>query len=432
MPDPVATTVSHCAAIDGPDSHSRTALKMRSLTPSRMRALSPTKFMKKVQRFASPGRRRMSDQGSNINHGGRTSSPSKSRPLQSEATAVTIVKSTKSTKSLTRLHRLAKHHLWDEIMGILQYETEKDITQWLQQCQTHHRSPIPGGSPLHVVLFYQPPLAVVNHLIPALVHTLDANSVPEDSIDPVRGQTPLHVAVALGCDFTVIERLTTVTATQTLDVEGRLPLHWACTARPQPNLRVLQLLVATYPAARKIADQFQFTPLMIAQYNRAPLDICHLLLPTTFLHPSTSEQLRNYICHPQNSHPQLQQQQLQTIVTKSGRLRDYLVVVEDDSTTHAPEDLPWEVTLGKSMSDISCLHMSERYLDSKKAAKSVKKTALVDTPARAKSLRRGKRPNSTTKTAASSGTKESSSSSSSKKSLHQNPALEEHYETVEL
>lgn len=232
------------------------------------------------------------------------------------------------TKALAPLHRLAKHRLWDEIIGILQFEPEAVIVQWLQRCQAQSRGPIPGGTPLHVVLFFQPPLKVVDLLVKTLRRMLGPKAVPEDSIDPQRSQTPLHIAVATGCDYMVVDRLTTITAAQTVDTEGRTPLHWACTSKPFPDHKTIKLLVAVYPGARKLADNFEFTPLMIAQYHRAKKDILHLLKPTTHLRPPRDNE--------------------------NGEI---VVVDEDDgSTSFVPEDLPMVVTLGKSFGDISCLH----------------------------------------------------------------------------
>jgi len=341
MTDPVVTA-SPTAAV-GPDSYlspvptrskpyfrtqtpskqrSQTPSKPRSQTPSKLRSLSPSKLIKKgIQRFASPTRRRATD---------CIDLSEQQQQQQQQAKAIhnnNII----ITKALAPLHRLAKHRLWDEIIGILQFEPEPVIAQWLQRCQDHPRSPIRGGSPLHVVLFYQPPLQVVDLLLKALVQMLGPHAVPEDSIDPQRSQTPLHIAVATGCEYAILDRLTTVTAAQTIDSEGRVPLHWACTHRPFPDRQTIKLLVSVYPAARKLADNFEFTPLMIAQYHRAKPDVCHLLLPSTKLQPPRTNQ--------------------------GGEVVVVDVEEEVSITSFVPNDLPMVVTLGKSFSDISCLHM---------------------------------------------------------------------------
>jgi len=185
----------------------------------------------------------------------------------------------KDSKALAPLHRLARHKYWDEISCILKFEPKEEIDQWLEKCRTHPKSPIQGGSPLHVILLYKPPVEIVNQLIHAMT-TANPNAVPEDSIDLVRGQTPLHIAVATGCAFDVIERLTTRDACQTLDTEQRTPLHSACTVR-NADYQTVELIVRTFPMARKMPDCFNFTPLNIAQYHHASPQLYKLLLPYT-------------------------------------------------------------------------------------------------------------------------------------------------------
>lgn len=108
---------------------------------------------------------------------------------------------------------------------------------------THSLHLFRGESPLHVLLQYRPTLPVVEELLKVLacssnnsgaaVTTPTASSVPEDALD-MQGQTPLHVAVANGCDVEIVRLLlsgvSAVMPAVAKDNWGRHALHRACGA----------------------------------------------------------------------------------------------------------------------------------------------------------------------------------------------------------
>jgi len=241
----------------------------------------------------------------------------------------------KKDKGPTPLHRMAKQRSWDEISFFLRNGEPTEVADWLEQCATTSRSPIPGASPLHVVLLFQPPLHIVDELIQALIQAYPG-AVPEDSIEPNQGRTPLHIAVATGCSCDIVERLYTHTAIRTVDDEQRTPLHWACTADlrrtgDQMPETIVRMLLARFPRARKMKDQFTFTPFQIARYHQAAPDLLQMLLPDTYMHS------------PQR-----------------GARGEAFVEVEfdeDDSTTHDDhDDIPRDV-FSKNMGNISMLSL---------------------------------------------------------------------------
>ena len=232
---------------------------------------SPTKFIKNI--LTSPMKRSLSN-GSPRRTTKKDGSPRRGTP--------------KKDKGPTPLHRMAKQRNWDEISFFLRNREPTEVADWLEQCATTSRSPIPGASPLHVVLLYQPPLHIVEEVIQALMQAYPG-AVPEDSIEPNQGRTPLHIAVATGCSCDIIERLYTHTAIRIVDDEQRTPLHWACTADlrrtgDQTPESIVRMLLARFPRARKMEDQFTFTPFQIARYHQAAPDLLQMLLPDAFLH----------------------------------------------------------------------------------------------------------------------------------------------------
>lgn len=90
-----------------------------------------------------------------------------------------------------------------------------------------------GGTLLHQIMVHRPPAALVDVIISRMmVSHATTNTIPEDTTN-YDGKTPLHIAVASGCSFAVIRRLTNGTILHTpvlsRDHQHRLPLHWACT-----------------------------------------------------------------------------------------------------------------------------------------------------------------------------------------------------------
>lgn len=166
-------------------------------------------------------------------------------------------------------------------------------------------------TPLHEVLEYCPPLAVVNLLCQSLhfeertvyefsISAGCTNSSPED-VATEDGRKPLHIACEHGCDIAVVKRLMKGTSyvrpVMACDVQGRTPLHWACenpkgtstgssfslfnsSRRKQcvdNMVQVIESLLHAYPRAALLKDQNHQTPLDIARDKKADARILKLL-----------------------------------------------------------------------------------------------------------------------------------------------------------
>ena len=142
-----------------------------------------------------------------------------------------------------------------------------------------------AASPLHLALQYRAPLAVLVALLTICEHKLGLQ-VPEECVD-ANGQTPLHVAVAAGCEEDIVHRL--LGGTNLLmpavvhDAQARTPLHVACCAPPPVKRkgsffgantaamevwhkrRAVTVLLEHYPEAACLQDVHGQTPLDYAR-----------------------------------------------------------------------------------------------------------------------------------------------------------------------
>jgi len=124
--------------------------------------------------------------------------------------------------ALPSLEQLAQQQRFDEIIEILQFQ--RRLEPWL--CVPNSNN----TTALHVIMPYDPPVALVDLVIQSLARLSDGDGcyIPEAAVEATLGQTPLHLAAAYGCDVEMLQRLTKMShhAVLTRDVLGRLPLHW--------------------------------------------------------------------------------------------------------------------------------------------------------------------------------------------------------------
>jgi hypothetical protein len=179
--------------------------------------------------------------------------------------------------------KLARQGRYDAMKISLLQERDDRADNWL-------RLNANGKIILHKILKYQPPVEIVHLLILRLAEKSNI-AVPEEFKD-AEGRTPLHVAVAHGCDAAVIHRLlngvSRVIPAVTKDNDDRLPLHLAClneacgatltkqqSKQPTPAeevnnmVQVVYLLLSAYPVAAAIRDSNGDTPLDLARRNGA-------------------------------------------------------------------------------------------------------------------------------------------------------------------
>lgn len=155
-------------------------------------------------------------------------------------------------------------------------------------------------TPLHLALHHGAPVHVVDSLIQILKENMDVHA-PEEMQDE-DGRTPLHVAVAAGCEEAVAQRLLAgdnlVMPAVLRDTAGQTPLHAACAS---PVLRrkksavwkanqfamdhwhkrkVIDLLVEQYPEACTLTDDHNKTPLAYAIANKLQKHTVHELKDT--------------------------------------------------------------------------------------------------------------------------------------------------------
>jgi len=166
-------------------------------------------------------------------------------------------KDTNLVRTSVPMLTLAKKGEFDTIEQILQVSDLVVLQKWLNQG--------PDTTALHELLRYRPSVQVVDRMARTLTiikmkrQSIDvtvsfsscssSSSVGSHSIiyaeeaQDAQGRTPLHIAVAVGCDVNVVERLAgppdvnmisqsagivrkNLAAIQ--DRRGRCPLHWAC------------------------------------------------------------------------------------------------------------------------------------------------------------------------------------------------------------
>jgi hypothetical protein len=204
-------------------------------------------------------------------------------------------------KQWPQLLLLAKQGKFETIEDILMRNSESDIFSWIENCSLSKGAAgletFKGATTLHLIMPYHPPVEVVDSLIYRLSQKRPG-TVPEDATD-MQGRTPLHVAVAHGCDIKVVQRLmngvVSAVPAVTKDAWNRLPLHWACVnenisfqqgclfgCTPRftdcDNMtKIVEALVKVYPHAVTVKDQFGMTPLDLAINRNADQFILHIL-----------------------------------------------------------------------------------------------------------------------------------------------------------
>lgn len=221
-----------------------------------------------------------------------------------------------SKTQLKPLEKFAKKGKFDEIMSILQDQSDATVKEWLYQgsCESgasssdvtigEHSIDAVENCPsrrhfehttaLHTIMKYHPPVMMVDLLFKKL-QQLEGISIPEDFADSPNRMTPLHIAVAQGCDIEVVRRLmhgqTMNLPAVTIDGQGRTALHWACT-NPRGSgifatkksienaIKNVYILIRAYPHAKVIRDENSKTPMDLAIKNRADDRIISALHPT--------------------------------------------------------------------------------------------------------------------------------------------------------
>jgi ankyrin repeat protein len=114
---------------------------------------------------------------------------------------------------------LAKDRRFNEILNFLPHASDS----WL--AVRRRDGSVSTSETLHAILMYKPNAEVVKALLDRLAS--DKLVDPLLRLDP-HGRNPLHIAVAKGCDFTIIQLLLSPSAVNARDYDGRFPLHWAC------------------------------------------------------------------------------------------------------------------------------------------------------------------------------------------------------------
>lgn len=185
---------------------------------------------------------------------------------------MTLIDAFRDPKDRTPMTKRARQGRFDEIKAVLLGNAIK-TEEWLRESASAEETP------LHALLRYQPPVDLVTLLISRLIATTK-NAVPEEVKD-VHGNTPLHVAVAYGCDVAIVRVLLNgkggVMPAVTKDSDERLPLHLAClseklscsrrsprkqTPDDQDNmLCIVYSLLSAYPMGLAIRDANGDTPM---------------------------------------------------------------------------------------------------------------------------------------------------------------------------
>ena len=190
--------------------------------------------------------------------------------------------SSNSSKS-TLLESFAAKEQWDKVVKLV---LGSQAYEW--NLTTAQEDVLVATTPLHVALQYRAPVPVIDKLIGILKERLDV-AVPEEVQDE-QGRTPLHIAVTVGCEEAVAERLLAgdnlVMPAVSRDAQDRTPLHCA-TASPVVKQkkksflganqmamdtwnkrRVIALLIEHYPEACLLEDKDNKTPIDYARENK--------------------------------------------------------------------------------------------------------------------------------------------------------------------
>ena len=196
--------------------------------------------------------------------------------------------------------RLARERRFDDIITVLTQSSTTLIASWLQ-VQQETRTSI--CECLHALCLYRPTPTVVKavqdaiksaHIYSTIHKNTPAIAVGLADTDTGRvatvnaalvtdshGRTPLHIAVACGCSFAVVETLLEdgFEAAYMMDHNNRYPLHWACTCsftkansksiRSREHevnnaVKIINRLMEIYAMAVISKDNMGCTPLDIA------------------------------------------------------------------------------------------------------------------------------------------------------------------------
>lgn len=214
----------------------------------------------------------------------------------------------------TSFLRLARERRFDDIVTVLTQSSPTFKASWLQVQQGSRTSICEC---LHALCLYRPTPTVVKVVQDAIktahTHTIVAGVSPSVGtinttttgcisdcivnaalVTDAHGRTPLHVAVACGCSFAVIEILLQddTEAAYMMDHSNRYPLHWACTCshiaaiaksygsreREVDNVvKIINRLMEIYAMAVISKDDMGCTPLDIAKLANADQRIINAL-----------------------------------------------------------------------------------------------------------------------------------------------------------
>lgn len=166
---------------------------------------------------------------------------------------------------------LVQGRCFDQIHSRLEHEPFEENKEWLHEAEY----------PLHQILAHQPPVSLVEIIL--RYHT--ESHVPEETLD-VDGRTPLHVAAAHNCAVDVIERLLSgvslVVPAFTKDSLDRYPLHWACCYpslqdRSDRKFETILILLNANPQSVNVIDAHGKTPLDYARSGNLDERIADIL-----------------------------------------------------------------------------------------------------------------------------------------------------------
>jgi hypothetical protein len=169
---------------------------------------------------------------------------------------------------------------------------------------------------LHILYRSSPPLDIVETILDRL------DESKPNALNDLRhslalcvdcnGRTPLHIAVAMGCDLEIISKLldrlsrdAAMILANTRDYEGRVPLHFACSYEPvclkiskrggeikmittDERLALIKLLLKASPQSVATIDYKGFTPVDYAHGKGANLKVLCILMSG----------LRKYVANP--------------------------------------------------------------------------------------------------------------------------------------
>ena len=200
--------------------------------------------------------------------------------------------------------RLARERRFDDIVTVLAQSSPTFISTWLQVQQVSRSSICEC---LHALCLYRPTPSAVRAVQVAIqsaytyipnpsTGTIDTTTTTPTNgclfsngmvvnaalVTDAHGRTPLHIAVACGCSFAVVDLLLhdDYEAAYMMDHTNRYPLHWACTcsylmsnAKSYSSrereiddvVKIINRLMEIYAVAVLSKDDMGCTPLDIAK-----------------------------------------------------------------------------------------------------------------------------------------------------------------------